>query len=47
MEEINGKVAFVRVGASGIGLGMTRAFLKAGMQAVSYTHLTLPTICSV
>ncbi|MCH2568020.1 MAG: hypothetical protein MKZ98_05600 [Pseudomonadales bacterium] len=32
MEEVNGKVAFVRVGASGIGLGMTRAFLKAGMQ---------------
>ena len=32
MEEVNGKVVFVRVGASGIGLGMTRAFLKAGMQ---------------
>ncbi|MEE2913386.1 MAG: hypothetical protein VX745_01810 [Pseudomonadota bacterium] len=32
MEEVNGKVAFVRVGASGISLGMNRAFLKAGMQ---------------
>ena len=32
MEEVNGKVAFVTGGASGIGLGMTRAFLKAGMQ---------------
>ncbi|MAW28506.1 MAG: hypothetical protein CMP98_06895 [Gammaproteobacteria bacterium] len=32
MEEVNGKVAFVMGGASDIGLGMTRAFLKAGMQ---------------
>ena len=32
MEEVNGKVAFVTGVASDIGLGMTRAFLKAGIQ---------------
>ena len=32
MEDVNGKGAFVTGGASGIGLGMTRAFLKAGMR---------------
>jgi NAD(P)-dependent dehydrogenase (short-subunit alcohol dehydrogenase family) len=32
MENVEGKVAFVTGGASGIGLGMVRAFLKAGMK---------------
>ena len=34
MEEIEGKVAFVTGGASGIGLGITRAFVGAGMKVV-------------
>src|ERR1700733_5456612 len=32
MEHVDGKVAFVTGGASGIGLGMVKAFLKAGMK---------------
>ena len=32
MEEVSGKVAFVTGGASGIGLGQVKAFLKAGMK---------------
>ena len=32
MENLNGKVAFVTGGASGIGLGMVRAFADAGMK---------------
>lgn len=34
MEQVSGKTAFVTGGASGIGLGMVRAFLKAGMNVV-------------
>jgi NAD(P)-dependent dehydrogenase (short-subunit alcohol dehydrogenase family) len=34
MENVEGKVAFVTGGASGIGLGMVKAFLKAGMKVV-------------
>ena len=34
MEDVNGKVAFVTGGASGIGYGMVRAFLAAGMKVV-------------
>lgn len=34
MRELSGKVAFVTGGASGIGLGMTRAFLRAGMKVM-------------
>lgn len=34
MEEIRGKVAFITGGASGIGFGMARAFLQAGMRVV-------------
>ena len=34
MKNVQGKVAFVTGGASGIGLGMARAFLNAGMKVV-------------
>jgi len=34
MEEVAGKTAFVTGGASGIGLGMSQAFLAAGMNVV-------------
>src|SRR4051812_39096835 len=34
MKDVRGKVAFITGGASGIGLGMTRAFLQAGMHVV-------------
>ena len=34
MQDIQGKVAFVTGGASGIGLGMAKAFTKAGMKVV-------------
>jgi NAD(P)-dependent dehydrogenase (short-subunit alcohol dehydrogenase family) len=34
MEEVEGKTAFVTGGASGIGLGMTTAFVGAGMNVV-------------
>ena len=32
MEDLNGKGAFITGGASGIGLGMARAFAGAGMK---------------
>ena len=34
MEQIEGRVAFITGGASGIGLGMAKAFTKAGMKVV-------------
>lgn len=34
MKEVSGKVAFITGGASGIGYGMTRAFLRAGMKVL-------------
>ena len=34
MKDVRGKVAFVTGGASGIGLGMAKAFLDAGMKVV-------------
>ncbi len=34
MEQVEGKVAFITGGASGIGLGMAKAFTKAGMNCV-------------
>jgi NADP-dependent 3-hydroxy acid dehydrogenase YdfG len=32
MQDVNGKVAFITGGASGIGLGMAKAFVNAGMK---------------
>jgi len=34
MKDLRGRVAFITGGASGIGLGLARAFVEAGMQAV-------------
>lgn len=34
MKEVSGKVAFITGGASGIGLGITRVFVDAGIKAV-------------
>jgi NAD(P)-dependent dehydrogenase (short-subunit alcohol dehydrogenase family) len=34
LKEVSGKVAFITGGASGIGYGMTRAFLRAGMKVL-------------
>jgi len=34
MEQVEGKVAFITGGASGIGFGMAKAFVKAGMKVV-------------
>ena len=34
MDNVDGKVAFITGGASGIGLGMAKAFTKAGVKAV-------------
>ena len=34
MKDVEGKTAFVTGGASGIGLGMARAFAAAGMNVV-------------
>ena len=34
MQDVQGKVAFITGGASGIGLGMAKAFTAAGMRCV-------------
>ncbi len=34
MENVEGKTAFITGGASGMGLGMAKVFLKAGMNVV-------------
>ena len=59
MKNLNNKVALLTGASSGIGavianllaqenvtvVGVARS--KSGLNTVSYTHLTLPTICSV
>ena len=37
------KTAIITGASRGIGAGLVGAFLKQGYNAVSYTHLTLPT----
>eukprot|EP00969_Alexandrium_andersonii_P139383 6165777-Alexandrium_andersonii.AAC.1 len=39
--------AFERVLAFSVAFGQVRASLEPARKPVSYTHLTLPTICSV
>ena len=34
MEEVDGKVAFITGGASGMGLGMAKAFAAKGMKVI-------------
>ena len=45
--DTNSKVAIVTGGAKGIGAEIVRTLAENGYIAVSYTHLTLPTILRV
>jgi NADP-dependent 3-hydroxy acid dehydrogenase YdfG len=40
MKELNGKVAFVTGGVSGVGLGLSQAFVEAGMRVVMTSRRT-------
>ena len=44
--DLNGRTALVTGASGGLGAETARALAAAGAP-VSYTHLTLPTICSV
>ena len=45
--DLNNRVAIVTGGAQGFGYAIVKRFLDSGAKAVSYTHLTLPTILLV
>ena len=51
MGRLDGKVAVITGAGSGIARSAASIFTREGacvvVAAVSYTHLTLPTICSV
>ena len=42
-----GVIKEVRAAVPGLGLAEAKALVESAPKAVSYTHLTLPTICSV
>ena len=44
---LKGRTAIVLGASSGLGLATAEALAAEGANAVSYTHLTLPTIYSV
>ena len=47
MKNYHNQSAIITGGASGLGHATAKRLSAAGVKAVSYTHLTLPTIYSV
>ena len=47
MKLLEGKTVLVTGASTGIGRAAAIGAAQHGADAVSYTHLTLPTICSV